>query len=318
MFTRLIAPARDEVRRAGPAQQRLQGTIRCTARFSARSSPSACWRAVRPPIPRPGPRSATGNANQGFARSAGRRWRRQDLLRLRSVGHPRRRAAPRWIIRPTWLNQNKTVNVQIAGDCDERGTEEYNIALGSRRAYAAESYLAAKGVAANRMSHDQLWQGPSDLPRLDRGSLGAEPQRHHLGPLSQACRSQWAGCPGDDSHEIRCETTNSVRGGVTECGGHGSGVCAFGSALLSDAGRAIGPGMLRWKAARESRSRIRLYQLKQDLAACCARRRGERKYRWRQRVVSGDTVGATAQRVCRQWRSRCGNCAAVSMIRRTW
>jgi peptidoglycan-associated lipoprotein len=52
----------------------------------------------------------------------------------------------------TWLNQNKTVNVQIAGDCDERGTEEYNIALGNRRAYAAESYLAAKGVAQNRIS----------------------------------------------------------------------------------------------------------------------------------------------------------------------
>jgi peptidoglycan-associated lipoprotein len=51
-----------------------------------------------------------------------------------------------------WLNRNKTVNVQIAGDCDERGTEEYNIALGNRRAYAAESYLAAKGVAQNRIS----------------------------------------------------------------------------------------------------------------------------------------------------------------------
>jgi peptidoglycan-associated lipoprotein len=51
-----------------------------------------------------------------------------------------------------WLNNNKTVNVQIAGDCDERGTEEYNIALGNRRAYAAESYLAAKGVAGTRMS----------------------------------------------------------------------------------------------------------------------------------------------------------------------
>jgi peptidoglycan-associated lipoprotein len=52
----------------------------------------------------------------------------------------------------SWLNRNQNVNVQIAGDCDERGTEEYNIALGSRRAYAAESYLAAKGVASNRMT----------------------------------------------------------------------------------------------------------------------------------------------------------------------
>jgi peptidoglycan-associated lipoprotein len=51
-----------------------------------------------------------------------------------------------------WLTRNKAVNVQIAGDCDERGTEEYNIALGNRRAFAAESYLAAKGVAASRMT----------------------------------------------------------------------------------------------------------------------------------------------------------------------
>jgi len=51
-----------------------------------------------------------------------------------------------------WLSGNPTVNVQIAGDCDDRGTEEYNIALGNRRAFAAESYLAAKGVPAARMS----------------------------------------------------------------------------------------------------------------------------------------------------------------------
>ena len=52
----------------------------------------------------------------------------------------------------SWLTKNQNVNVQIAGDCDERGTEEYNIALGSRRAYAAQSYLAAKGVAPSRMT----------------------------------------------------------------------------------------------------------------------------------------------------------------------
>jgi peptidoglycan-associated lipoprotein len=51
-----------------------------------------------------------------------------------------------------WLSRNPSVNVQIAGDCDERGTEEYNIALGNRRANAAETYLAAKGVAQSRMS----------------------------------------------------------------------------------------------------------------------------------------------------------------------
>jgi peptidoglycan-associated lipoprotein len=51
-----------------------------------------------------------------------------------------------------WLNRNKTVSVQIAGSCDERGTEEYNLALGNRRAYSAASYLAVKGVTPNRVS----------------------------------------------------------------------------------------------------------------------------------------------------------------------
>jgi peptidoglycan-associated lipoprotein len=51
-----------------------------------------------------------------------------------------------------WLKQYASNNVQIAGNCDERGTEEYNLALGQRRANAAASYLKAKGVAAARMT----------------------------------------------------------------------------------------------------------------------------------------------------------------------
>ncbi len=52
----------------------------------------------------------------------------------------------------TWLAKYGSVNVQIAGNCDERGTEEYNLALGDRRANAAASYLRAKGVATGRMT----------------------------------------------------------------------------------------------------------------------------------------------------------------------
>jgi peptidoglycan-associated lipoprotein len=51
-----------------------------------------------------------------------------------------------------WLAKYGSVNVQIAGNCDERGTEEYNLALGNRRANTASSYLKAKGVATARMS----------------------------------------------------------------------------------------------------------------------------------------------------------------------
>ena len=51
-----------------------------------------------------------------------------------------------------WLAQWKQNNVQIAGNADERGTSEYNIALAAKRATATRDYLVAKGVAATRIS----------------------------------------------------------------------------------------------------------------------------------------------------------------------
>ena len=51
-----------------------------------------------------------------------------------------------------WLAKYGNVNVQVAGNCDERGTTEYNLALGQRRANAAASYLKAKNVATARLT----------------------------------------------------------------------------------------------------------------------------------------------------------------------
>jgi peptidoglycan-associated lipoprotein len=51
-----------------------------------------------------------------------------------------------------WLKKYASVNVQVAGNCDERGTEEYNMALGHRRANADAAYLKAKGIAAARIT----------------------------------------------------------------------------------------------------------------------------------------------------------------------
>jgi peptidoglycan-associated lipoprotein len=51
-----------------------------------------------------------------------------------------------------WLGRYPQNNVQVAGNCDERGTEEYNLALGQRRANAAAGYLEAKGVARTRVT----------------------------------------------------------------------------------------------------------------------------------------------------------------------
>ena len=49
------------------------------------------------------------------------------------------------------LNSNPSAEVLIAGHTDERGSREYNVALGERRAQAARNYLAAQGVAANNI-----------------------------------------------------------------------------------------------------------------------------------------------------------------------
>ena len=42
--------------------------------------------------------------------------------------------------------------MQVAGNCDDRGTEEYNLALGQRRANSSRDYLVARGVAGSRIS----------------------------------------------------------------------------------------------------------------------------------------------------------------------
>ncbi len=50
-----------------------------------------------------------------------------------------------------WLQQNPRINVWVAGNCDERGTEEYNLALGQRRANADRDYMASRGIEARRI-----------------------------------------------------------------------------------------------------------------------------------------------------------------------
>jgi peptidoglycan-associated lipoprotein len=50
-----------------------------------------------------------------------------------------------------WLNQYSKYSFTVEGHADERGTREYNFALGSRRAQAVHDYLVAKGISASRM-----------------------------------------------------------------------------------------------------------------------------------------------------------------------
>lgn len=50
-----------------------------------------------------------------------------------------------------FLRENPSFSVLIGGNCDERGTEEYNLALGERRANAAKEYLMALGISGDRI-----------------------------------------------------------------------------------------------------------------------------------------------------------------------
>lgn len=52
----------------------------------------------------------------------------------------------------TWLSGHPQSRVQVEGHCDERGSEEYNIALGAKRAQAAKDYLETLGISADRIS----------------------------------------------------------------------------------------------------------------------------------------------------------------------
>ena len=52
----------------------------------------------------------------------------------------------------TWLRKNSDVNVVLEGHADERGTREYNLALGERRANSAKDYLMTYGISSDRIS----------------------------------------------------------------------------------------------------------------------------------------------------------------------
>ena len=51
-----------------------------------------------------------------------------------------------------WLRENPRAQVMIEGHCDERGTNEYNLALGDRRAFSSKSFLVDLGIADSRLT----------------------------------------------------------------------------------------------------------------------------------------------------------------------
>jgi len=66
-----------------------------------------------------------------------------------------------------WLRRYPNVSVTIEGHCDERGTREYNLALGERRAQAVKNVLVALGIPAARVSTISYGKERPEIPHSD-------------------------------------------------------------------------------------------------------------------------------------------------------
>ena len=99
-----------------------------------------------PPPPPPAPMGPVPGSTQDFVVNAGDRiyfdYDKSDI---------RADASPILDAQAAWLSRYPAVHVRIEGNCDERGTREYNFALGGRRANAVKEYLTAHGVDASRI-----------------------------------------------------------------------------------------------------------------------------------------------------------------------
>ena len=76
-----------------------------------------------------------------------------------------------------WLARYPQIKITIEGHTDERGTREYHLALGDRRANAAKNFLAAQGVAASRIATISYGKERPEAEGLRRGRLCQEPPR---------------------------------------------------------------------------------------------------------------------------------------------
>ncbi len=96
------------------------------------------------PAPPPGPMAGS---EQDFVVNVGDRvYFDYDSYAVRSDAQPLLAAQAQW------LKRYPAVQLRIEGNCDERGTQEYNLALGARRANSVRDYLVSQGVPASRIS----------------------------------------------------------------------------------------------------------------------------------------------------------------------
>ncbi len=98
-----------------------------------------------PPAATPPPGPAAGSRADFSAKATDRVYFDYDQYNLDDAD---RRALNAQV---AWLKQYPTTRVEVQGHADERGTKDYNIALGARRAESVASYLKAQGIAADRI-----------------------------------------------------------------------------------------------------------------------------------------------------------------------
>jgi peptidoglycan-associated lipoprotein len=83
-----------------------------------------------------------------------------------------------------WLTKKPTVNIKVEGNCDERGTAEYNVALGERRANSAKEYLVKLGVSAERLE-TVSWGKEKPLDPGHNEAAWAKNRRDDFNPTSK-------------------------------------------------------------------------------------------------------------------------------------
>lgn len=98
------------------------------------------------PPPPPAPMGPVPGSAQDFVINAG------DIVYFDYDKYAvREDARPKLDSQAAWLKRYPEVRVRIEGNCDERGTREYNFALGSRRATAVRDYLVGHGISSSRI-----------------------------------------------------------------------------------------------------------------------------------------------------------------------
>ena len=138
---------------AGLAAATLSAAL---AACASHPKPAPVAEAPPPPRPAPPPTSVPPPAavasrilpgsEQDFVVNVGDRvYFDLDQYAIRGDGQPVLAA------QSSWLNRYPAVQVRIEGNCDERGTREYNLALGARRANSVREFLVSHGVAPSRI-----------------------------------------------------------------------------------------------------------------------------------------------------------------------